>query len=123
MSILNLTKTRMLEGMWQGIITGAGDTKPDIAISHANTDVPDFQLLRDDAANHWVLTIPIPASAVADGIQTILIVDRGSDVKIGEVVLIGDDVANGGLQAEMELLRAELDMLKRAFRRHCVETA
>jgi hypothetical protein len=123
MSLLNLTKTRMLEGMWQGIITGAGDTKPDIAVSHANTNVPDFQLFRDEAANHWVLTIPVPATAVADGIQTILIVDRLADVKIGEIVLIGDDLSNGGLQAEMELLRAELDMLKRAFRRHCLETA
>ncbi len=123
MSLLNLTKTRMLEGMWQGIITGAGDTKPDIAVSHANTNVPDFQLFRDEAANHWVLTIPVPATAVADGIQTILIVDRLADVKIGEIVLIGDDLSNGSLQAEMELLRAELDMLKRAFRRHCIETA
>jgi hypothetical protein len=26
------------------------------------------------------------------------------------------------LRAEVDLLRAELDMLKRAFRRHCVET-
>jgi len=123
MSLLNLTKTRMLEGMWQGIITGAGDTKPDIAVSHANTNVPDFQLFRDEATKHWVLTIPVPATAVADGIQTILIVDRLADVKIGEIVLIGDDLSNGGLQAEMELLRAELDMLKRAFRRHCIETA
>jgi hypothetical protein len=27
------------------------------------------------------------------------------------------------LRAEVDLLRAELDMLKRAFRRHCLETA
>jgi hypothetical protein len=26
------------------------------------------------------------------------------------------------LRAEVDLLRAELDMLKRAFRRHCLET-
>lgn len=33
-------------------------------------------------------------------------------------VALGDDI-----RVEMELLRAELDMLKRAIRRHCVETA
>jgi hypothetical protein len=26
------------------------------------------------------------------------------------------------IRAEMDLLRAELDLLKQAFRRHCVET-
>ena len=31
---------------------------------------------------------------------------------------LGDDI-----RAEVELLRAELDMLKRAFRRHCLETS
>lgn len=123
MSILKLTKTRMLEGMWQGIITGAGETKPEIAVTHANANVPDFQLVRNDAADHWALTVPIPAAAVADGIQTVLVIDRQTDEKIGEIVIIGDDVSGTELRAEMELLRAELDMLKRAFRRHCVETA
>jgi len=27
------------------------------------------------------------------------------------------------MRVEMDLLRAELDMLKRAFRRHCLETS
>lgn len=123
MTILNLTKTRMIEGMWHGIITGAGATKPDIIVRHANSDITGFQLVHDATAGHWALTIPIPASAVSDGIQTILVANRQTDEKIGEVFVIGDDVSSSDLRAEVELLRAELDMLKRAFRRHCVETA
>jgi hypothetical protein len=123
MSTLKLTKTRMLEGMWQGIITGSGDTKPDIAVTHGNADVSDFKLAKSDTADHWSLTIPVPASAIADGIQVIVVTDNDAGQKIGDVVIIGDEVTNIDQRAELELLRAELDMLKRAFRRHCVETS
>ena len=122
MTSLKLTKTRMLEGVWQGIITDAGDVKPELSVTHANTELADVKLVHNEAANHWVLSIPVPAAAIADGIQTILVLDRKSERKLGNVVLIGDDVSSVDLRNEMDLLRAELDMLKRAFRRHCVET-
>lgn len=122
MSPMKLTKTRMLEGIWQGVISGAGDAKPEIAVTHANANVPGFKLVHNETEKHWVLTVPIPASAIADGIQTVLVMDRSADQKIGEIIVIGDDVSDVDLRAEMDLLRAELDMLKRAFRRHCVET-
>lgn len=123
MTKLTLTKTRMIEGTWQGVITGASDAQPEISVTHANMSVPDFKLVRNETADHWVLTIPVPAAAIADGIQTVLVIDRQADQKIGEFVLIGDEVSSVDLRAEMDLLRAELDMLKRAFRRHCVETS
>ena len=48
----------------------------------------------------WLLQVPIPEEAIADG------------------EALGDD-----MRVEIELPRAELDMLKRAFRLHCVETS
>ena len=41
---------------------------------------------------------------------------------LGHVTLIAGDPLAEDLLAEVDLLRAELDMLKRAFRRHCLET-
>ena len=123
MSTLKLTKTRMLEGIWHGSVTGSGDSKPDIAVTHDNVDVPDFKLTKADAADLWSLTISVPASAIADGIQVIVVTDNETSQKIGDVVIIGDEVTNIDQRAELELLRAELEMLKRAFRRHCIETA
>ncbi len=122
MSTLKLTKTRMLEGMWQGIITGSGDEMPKINVVHGNSNVADFKLVRNETADHWSLTIPVPAAAIADGIQVIIVTDLQSDQKIGDIVIIGDDVTSVDMRAEMALLRAELEMMKRAFRRHCVET-
>ena len=41
---------------------------------------------------------------------------------LGDFTLMAGDAVADDLRAEVELLRAELDMLKRAFRRHCLET-
>lgn len=123
MTKLTLTKTRMLEGVWQGILTGAGDTEPKITVTHEQRSVPDFKLVRNDKDDHWLLSIPVPAAAIADGIQVIMVTDRTTDEMISQIVIIADDITGGDLHAEMDLLRAELDMLKRAFRRHCLETS
>lgn len=42
---------------------------------------------------------------------------------LGDFSIIAGDAAGEDIRAEMALLRAELDMLKRSFRRHCRETA
>ena len=41
---------------------------------------------------------------------------------LGSFTLIAGEALGDDLRAEVSLLRAELDMLKRAFRRHCLET-
>ena len=51
-----------------------------------------------------------------------MIIDADANVKLGDFTLIAGEPLADDLRAEVELLRAELDMLKRAFRRHCLET-
>ncbi|MFZ5749697.1 MAG: hypothetical protein ACOY5U_01375 [Pseudomonadota bacterium] len=46
----------------------------------------------------------------------------GSGGTLASFVVIGGAPVEADLRAEVELLRAELDLLKRAFRRHCAET-
>ncbi|MFK7834649.1 MAG: hypothetical protein AB8B60_00385 [Sulfitobacter sp.] len=123
MSSLQLTKTKMSQGVWQGIITGMGEDEPRIEVTHENTVVTDFILTHNQSADHWTLSIPIPPNAIADGVQTLVIRDIEENAKIGHITLIAGEMLNDDIRAEMNLLRAELDMLKRAFRRHCVETA
>ena len=123
MTALQLTKTKMVQGVWQGIITGAGEDKPNIEVTHEERTVEGTILTHNQSADHWTLSIPIPPSAIADGVQTLIICDTDTDTRIGHVTLLAGDVLGDDIRAEMDLLRAELDMLKRAFRRHCVETA
>ena len=125
MSQFELTKTRLANGVWEGILCRLepGETDPDIHVLHHDQNVPGFSLTADGEAGNWALSIPVPKYAIADGVHTFTIVDRADDSKLGDFTLMAGEVMADDLRAEIELLRAELDMLKRAFRRHCVETS
>ena len=71
----------------------------------------------------WAIQLPIPAALLSDGVQTILIREVGAVEVLGHFTVITGVVMEDDMRAEIDLLRAELDMLKRAFRRHCLETA
>lgn len=123
MSPIQLTKTKMKEGVWQGIITGGVDEDaPQIEVTHEATVISDIVMTHNQSADHWTLSVPIPAQAIADGVQTLIIRDKETGDKIGHITLIAGEALADDIRAEMDLLRAELDMLKSAFRRHCVET-
>jgi hypothetical protein len=124
MSNLTLTKIRLRSGMWEGRITGSTGTgaRPDIRVTHLDRTVEGVKITERGEADLWNITIPVPTDAVADGVQTFLIIDATDDTKLGDFTLIAGEAVADDLRAEVELLRAELDMLKRAFRRHCLET-
>lgn len=121
MSTLTLTPTRMRQGIWEGMIQQTGTGVPQIAVTHLNTTVPDVQVT-EQGDGAWLVQVPIPADAIADGVQVFVITDATDGEKLGHFTLIAGEVLGDDIRVEVELLRAELDMLKRAFRRHCVET-
>ena len=122
MSTLTLTKTKMREGLWEGLITQSVGDKPQIEVLHQGKPIDGVTLTHDAPAGHWVLQFKIPGAAISDGIQTLVICDKAAATKIGIVSLMAGEALGDDLRAEVDLLRAELDMLKRAFRRHCLET-
>ncbi|MDA0962008.1 MAG: hypothetical protein O2898_03705 [Proteobacteria bacterium] len=120
-SMFELTKTRLAEGIWEGILTrseGVGD--PRLTVRHMDRTVPGLEVAPDDAKGRWRVRLPIPREAIADGVQTLVISD--GDTVLADITLIAGEALADDIRAEVELLRAELDMLKRAFRRHCLET-
>ena len=123
MSTLVLTPTQMRQGIWQGLITQTGSGVPQIEVAHRNKPVPNVELKETKTEGQWVVQVPIPTDAIADGVQVFLITDALNGAKIGDFTLIAGEALGDDIRVEMELLRAELDMLKRAFRRHCTETA
>lgn len=124
MSELTLTKIRMRNGVWEGRIAGAGTTgvRPDVRVTLLDKPVEEVEITESSDPGIWDLAIQVPSHAVADGVQTFLIFDAATDSKLGDFTLIAGEALADDLRAEVELLRAELDMLKRAFRRHCLET-
>ncbi|MFP4274883.1 MAG: hypothetical protein ACLFRU_07630 [Paracoccaceae bacterium] len=122
MSDLTVTKTRLLGGVWEGVVTGSGAARPAIEVMHLDKPVDGARLTEDAGNGCWVLRVPVPAEAIADGVQTILIRDAETGEALDSFSLIAGEPLAEDIRAEVDLLRAELDMLKRAFRRHCVET-
>ncbi len=124
MSDLSLVKTRMRNGIWEGVVTApaAQDNPPDIKASYLDEPLEGVELARNGSDNTWDLRVPVPTEAVSDGVQTVVIFDASDDTKLGDFSVIAGEAVVDDLRSEVELLRAELDMLKRAFRRHCLET-
>ena len=124
MSQFELTKTRLANGVWEGILTRqeAGDGDPKVEVRHMDKPVPGVELEANGEAGRWLLKVPVPSYAIADGLHSFAIFDAASDEKLGHFDLLAGEALADDIRAEMALLRAELDMLKRAFRRHCLET-
>ncbi len=125
MSSLTLTKIRFRNGTWEGLIEQAGSraTPPRISVRHLDREIDGVTLTAGTEPDSWILAIAIPPEVIGDGVQSLVIYDSAKGEKLGDFTLIAGDALADDLRAEVELLRAELDMLKRAFRRHCLETA
>ncbi|HKL65823.1 MAG TPA: hypothetical protein VJ886_06915 [Roseovarius sp.] len=124
MSDLTLTKTRLFEGVWEGVLAGAesGTAPPEIEVTHQQEPLAGIEVTARPDSGDFVLRVPVPADRIADGVQTFVIRDRASGTVLGSFALVAGDALAYDLRAEIALLREELDLLKRAFRRHCLET-
>lgn len=123
MAEIVLTKTRIHAGVWEGVLTGA-DTPPDITVTHNGQGIEGATLREDpEVEGQFRVAVPIPAELLSEGVQTFLIANKATDERMASFTVVTGQPLDEDFRAEMELLRAELDMLKRAFRRHCVETS
>ena len=122
MTTLTLTPTKMRHGIWQGVVHQAGTGVPQVSVTHLGNPVADVQLVEGAGDGDWQLQVPIPAEAIADGVQVFVVSDSTDGTTLGKFTLIAGEALGDDIRVEVELLRAELDLLKRAFRRHCVET-
>lgn len=121
MSSLTLTKTKLISGVWEGELTGVvGDEAPTLGVTHLTKPVEGLAITQEDG--RWFVRVPVPVDLIADGVQTFVISDTQSGDTLASFTLLAGEALSEDIRAEMNLLRAELDMLKRAFRRHCLET-
>lgn len=123
MSAPTLTRTRFQNGVWEGLLV-AGDTAgpPEISASFEDRPVAGVVVSETTEPGRWVVEVPLPARALREGVQTLLIRDARTDTVLQSFALLAGETLAEDIRAEVSLLRAELDLLKRAFRRHCRET-
>lgn len=121
MTAIRITKTRLRSGVWEGLMDGA-DGQPDIAVTFLGRGIEGVELAGTDVEGRFSIRIPLPQEMLSDGVHTALITASETDETLEVITVIAGDALNEDIRSEVHLLRAELDMLKSAFRRHCVET-
>jgi len=120
-----LVRKRIANGVYEGIYTNPIGTSsaPLLELSYLGKAVGEvFTDPLEEQEGGWVIRCKIPAETLSDGVQTFLIHKTGEDTVLDSFSIIMGEPLADDLRAEISLLREELDMLKRAFRRHCVET-
>lgn len=125
MEAIILTKTRIQAGTYEGVLTAKteGAFHPQLAVVHLEKELEGLQITEDTSLDKtWHVRFEIPSHVLTDGVQTFLIIDTSSGETLDSFTIVTGEVLSDDIRAEMDLLRSELDMLKKAFRRHCVET-
>ena len=115
-----LQMSRLREGRWEGIVVSG--KAPEIAVLHLEKPVGKPEV-EDMGKDRWRVSVAIPSELLSEGILSFTIFDKAGQEQIGQFIINAGMTVGEDLRAEVDLLRAELDLLKKAFRRHCVETA
>ncbi len=119
MTEARLEQSRLLAGRWEARLQA--DTAPEVRLSHNGADIGAVTVTAAEQG-HWVLSVAIPPETLGDGLQTYVMTSSPEGTVLGNLAVLAGQPLDADLRAEIGLLRGELDLLKRAFRRHCVET-
>ncbi|WP_333713541.1 hypothetical protein [Yoonia sp.] len=112
---MKIINAELRAGVWSGELVGGAASG--VRVLHegralagvTTTPLPD----RDSTK----IAVPVPADLISDGVQTFVVEDSAGRVLASFAILAGEVLAHD-LRAEIALLRAELDILKAAFRKH-----
>lgn len=123
MAEVQLVQTRIRAGVWEGNLSGV-ETLPVLEVWLREQVLPGLTVEEvPGRPGNWLVRVPVPAEVLSEGVQTFLIREAGQDRTLAHFSIVTGVPLEDDLRAEIDLMRAELDLLKRAFRRHCVETA
>lgn len=107
-------------GVWSGLLHRS--TAPDvIGLIHQGERVAEARVapVKDGV---WRIDAEVPAGLLNDGTVSLLLVEMPADAtrpgnQLGNLAIVAGAPLELDLLAELDLLRAELDFLKREFRR------
>lgn len=121
---MKIGSARVRAGVWEAVVETAADAPaPSVEVLHDGTLLTDVTLTSQDGQpGKWAVRAPIPATILAEGLQLMILRETGQDGTLARLAIVTGEAPDGDLRTEVEMLRAELDLLKRAFRRHCAES-
>lgn len=114
MSGLSVIGTALVDGVWYGQAAGVSEP-PDITAWHGDTALGAPEM-RAEGEGQWALKLDLPVAVLTEGVQVIALRD-GEGRTLETVNILAGRALEGDLRAEVAMLRAELDLVKRALRR------
>ncbi len=125
MSEMTLTRMRLAEGVWEGLLSSRATSAPRLLLRHRDELVGEPETLEAEETSgeprRWLVRFRLPVERISDGVQTFVIEDAATGDALAHETIFAGEVIDEDIRSEVSLLRAELDLLKRAFRRHCSE--
>lgn len=116
-----LVRISLQAGRYEGILTGAGQTE--IEALHKGRIVAVAQVTAHPTeAGALQVGFDLPGDVLSDGVQVIGLRSTATGDVLDRITLMAGTALDEDIRGEVALLRDELEMLKRAFRRHCTET-
>lgn len=116
-----LVRVSLQAGRYEGVLTGAEQTE--IEALHKGRIVSVAQVAAhatEAGAVH--VSLDLPADVLSDGVQVVGLRSTATGQVLDRITLMAGSALDEDVRGEVALLREELEMLKRAFRRHCAET-
>ncbi len=111
-------------GIWQGILRR--EVPPGrLLLVHMGSRVAEARATAQDDGS-WRIAAAIPAQKLSDGVQTFLLLeDQGEGAEppqagaahLASMSIIAGELLDEDLRAELNLMRSELDLLKKELRR------
>lgn len=125
-SVLRLSTTAIRGGVWEGVATtnAVDGVAPGIELWHQGAKVCDARaeaVSGSGSGTSWRVSVAVPPEQLSDGVHTFSLVEAESGLALNSFVVSLGEALDADLRAEVDQLRAELDLLKRAFRRHCAD--
>ncbi|MEO1537246.1 MAG: hypothetical protein AAFR73_05905 [Pseudomonadota bacterium] len=122
---MTLTRMRLAEGVWEGLLSARASSAPRLLLRHRDELVGEPETVeadtKDGEPRRWLVRFRLPLERLSDGVQTFVIEDAATGDALAHETIFAGEIVEEDIRAEVSLLRAELDLLKRAFRRHCSE--
>lgn len=123
---MTLTRMRLAEGVWEGLLSARDlEVAPRLRLRHRDELVGEPETVTAEGYSgeprRWLVRFQLPVERLSDGVQTFVIEDATTGDALAHETVFAGEMVEDDIRAEVSLLRAELDLLKRAFRRHCSE--
>jgi hypothetical protein len=115
-----LERTRLSAGTWEGRLSGpAGGAPPTLVAIWRGVEIAPVRSI-PAGEGVWSVVLTLPSDMLTDGVQTLSVGPPGADPLCTEAFAFGDPLELD-LRAEVAALRTELEILRRALRRHLAQ--